>query len=91
MIIYCAISFYLAAAMSTDGLNWFPAAFSAYRGWGENVINLSNAMAGIGGWIGVVAAVIFSVMAENGEVSNGSAGKCSLRHLLSDLCKLPTV
>lgn len=64
MIIYCAISFYLAAAMSTDGLNWFPAAFSAYRGWGENVINLSNAMAGIGGWIGVVAAVIFSVMAE---------------------------
>ena len=68
MIIYCAISFYLAAAMSTDGLNWFPAAFSAYRGWGEKVINLSNAMAGIGGWIGVVAAVIFSEWQKNGEV-----------------------
>ena len=34
MIIYCAISYYLAAALSTDALNWFPAAFQAYHGWG---------------------------------------------------------
>lgn len=63
MILYCAISYYLAAILSTDALNWFPAAFSSFRGWGENAINLCNSMAGIGGWIGVIAAVIFSIMA----------------------------
>lgn len=63
MILYCGISYYLAAALSTDALNWFPAAFTAYHGWDETVINLCNSMAGIGGWIGVVAAIVFSVMA----------------------------
>lgn len=63
MIIYCAISYYLAAALSTDTLNWFPNAFVAFRGWDESVVNLCNAMAGIGGWIGVAAAIIFSIMA----------------------------
>ena len=45
MIIYCAISYYLAAALSTDALNWFPAAFQAYHGWGEEFVNTCNAMA----------------------------------------------
>ena len=62
MIIYCAISYYLAAALSTDALNWFPAAFQAYHGWGEEFVNTCNAMAGIGGWIGVGAAIVFSMM-----------------------------
>lgn len=62
MIIYCAISYYLAAALSTDALNWFPTAFQAYHGWGDAFVNMCNAMAGIGGWIGVAAAVVFSIM-----------------------------
>lgn len=63
MILYCAVSYYLAAALSTDTLNWFPAAFTAFHGWDENVVNLCNTMAGIGGWLGVIAAVVFSIMA----------------------------
>ncbi len=64
MIIYCAISYYLAAALSTDTLNWYPAAFSAaHPEWGSGVANLANAMSGIGGWLGIVAAIIFSIMA----------------------------
>lgn len=62
MIIYCAISYYLAAALSTDALNWFPTAFQAYHGWGESFVNTCNSMAGIGGWIGVGAAIVFSIM-----------------------------
>ncbi|MCC8152336.1 MAG: MFS transporter [Lachnospiraceae bacterium] len=62
MIIYCAISYYLAAALSTDALNWFPSAFQVYHGWGEEFVNMCNTMAGVGGWIGVVAAVVFSMM-----------------------------
>lgn len=62
MIIYCAISYYLAAALSTDALNWFPSAFQAYHGWGETFVNMCNAMAGIGGWLGVAAAIVFSIM-----------------------------
>ncbi len=62
MIIYCAISYYLAAALSTDALNWFPSAFQAYHGWGDTFADMCNTMAGIGGWIGVAAAVVFSMM-----------------------------
>lgn len=63
MILYCGISYYIAAALSTDALNWFPAAFTAYHGWDESVVNMCNSMAGIGGWIGVIAAIVFSIMA----------------------------
>lgn len=63
MILYCALSYYLAAALSTDTLNWFPNAFISLRGWDASVADLCNAMAGIGGWLGVIAAVIFSIMA----------------------------
>lgn len=62
MIFFCAISYYLAAALSTDALNWFPAAFQAYHGWGEEFVNSCNAMAGIGGWLGIIAAIVFSIM-----------------------------
>lgn len=41
----------------------YPSAFASLRGWGEGFVNLCNAMAGLGGWIGVAAAIIFSIMA----------------------------
>lgn len=63
MIIYCSISYYLAAVLSTDTLNWFPSAFVSLHGWEAGVTDLCNTMAGLGGWLGVVAAVIFSIMA----------------------------
>ena len=49
MIIYCGISYYMAAVLSTDTLNWYPAAFASLRGWGEGFVNLCNTMAGLGG------------------------------------------
>lgn len=63
MIIYCAISYYISAALSTDTLNFYPAVFSALRGWGDTAADTMNTMAGLGGWIGIIAAVIFSVLA----------------------------
>ena len=63
MIIYCAISYYMAGGFFPDTLNWYPSAFASLRGWGEGFVNLCNAMAGLGGWIGVAAAIIFSIMA----------------------------
>ncbi|MCF0135699.1 MAG: MFS transporter [Lachnospiraceae bacterium] len=62
MIIYCGLSYYLAAALATDTLNYYPAAFTALRGWDTSMIDLCNVMTGIGGWLGVVAAFIFSTM-----------------------------
>ena len=64
MIIYCAITFYLAAVLSTDTLNWFPEAFTTFRGWDGSVIDLCNTMAGLGGWLGIIAAVVFSLLTE---------------------------
>ena len=66
MIFYCMVSYYLAAALSTDTLNWTPAAFAAiHPEWGaaDMVSSLANMMAGIGGWLGILAAIIFSIMA----------------------------
>ena len=62
IIIYCAISYYFAAALSTDTLNWFPEAFTAFRSWDTSVADLCNAAAGIGGWLGIIAAIVFSIM-----------------------------
>jgi len=63
MIIYCALSYYIAAALATDALGWYPAAFGAFRGWGDNMPNLCNAMVGVAGWISVIGAFVFSVLA----------------------------
>ncbi len=66
MIFYCMVSYYLAAALSTDTLNWYPTAFAGiHPEWGgaDVVSNLANAMSGIGGWLGILAAIIFSIMA----------------------------
>ena len=40
MIAYCAISYYLAAVLSTDTLNWFPNAFISFHGWDAEVADL---------------------------------------------------
>ena len=64
MIIYCAISYYIAAALATDTLNWYPAAFAAFRGWdADSMVNTCNMMVGIAGWISVLGAFVFSVLA----------------------------
>lgn len=62
MIGYCAISYYLAASLATDTLNYYPAAFTALRGWDASVADMCNVMSGVGGWLGVIAAFIFSTM-----------------------------
>ena len=62
-IIYCAISYYIAAALATDTLSWYPQAFAAFRGWGDDLPNLANAMTGVAGWISVLGAFVFSVLA----------------------------
>ncbi len=63
MIIYCALSYYIAAALSTDTLNYYPSVFSALRGWGSEAVNTMNTMVGIGGWVGIIGAVVFSIVA----------------------------
>lgn len=63
MILYCGVSYYMAAALSTDTLNWYPSAFAEYRGWGDAFVDLCNTMSGVGGWIGIIAAIVFSIMA----------------------------
>lgn len=62
MIGYCAISYYLAASLATDTLNYYPAAFTALRGWAPETVDLCNVMSGVGGWLGIVAAFLFSTM-----------------------------
>ncbi len=66
IILYCCFSYYLAAGLSTVTLNWYPAAFGALRPeWGgvQAVAGLSNLMSGLGGWLGILFAMLFSVLA----------------------------
>ncbi len=63
MILYCALSYYLAAALSTDTLNFFPSIFTELRGWDASAVDTMNTMAGVGGWFGVIAAFAFSILA----------------------------
>jgi len=60
MIIYCALIYYFAAAMSTDGLNIYPEAFAAFRGWDANTI---SGFATIGGLTAIPGTVLFSILA----------------------------
>ncbi|MCC8123691.1 MAG: MFS transporter [Oscillospiraceae bacterium] len=61
MIIYCALIYYFAAGMSTDGLNIYPEAFAAFRGWDANTI---SAFATIGGLTAIPGTIVFSILAE---------------------------
>ena len=84
MIIYCAISYYIAAALATDTLSWYPGAFAALRGWGENMPNLCNAVVGIGGWVSVITAFIFSAMA----AKKGSRWMAVFGNIICGICTL---
>lgn len=57
MIIYAAISYYIAAALSTDGLNFYPNAFGGMYGWNPGQITM---LAGMAGWVALVGAVVFA-------------------------------
>ncbi|BAK47016.1 permease of the major facilitator superfamily [Clostridium sp. SY8519] len=57
MIVYAGVSYYIAAALSTDGLNFYPAQFEALHGWNAGLI---TTMAGIAGWVALAGAVIFA-------------------------------
>lgn len=61
MILYCALIYYFAAAASTDGLNIYPEAFAALRGWDAGTI---TAFATIGGLTAIPGTVLFSILAE---------------------------
>ncbi len=85
MIIYCAISYYIAAALATDTLNWYPAAFAELRGWNpDEMVDLCNAMVGIAGWISVLAAFVFSVLAAR----KGSRWMAVLGNVVCGICTL---
>ena len=57
MIVYAGISYYIGAALSTDGLNFYPTQFEALHGWNAGFI---TTMAGIAGWVALAGAVIFA-------------------------------
>lgn len=57
MIFYAGISYYISAALSTDGLNFYPAQFGAAYGWNAGMI---TTLAGMAGWVALVGAVIFA-------------------------------
>lgn len=57
MIIYSAISYYISATLSTDGLNFYPAQFEVLYGWNAGLI---TALAGAAGWVALIGAVIFA-------------------------------
>lgn len=61
MIIYCAISYYIAGAIGSDGLNFFPAQFEALKGFDAN---LSTTLAGLAGWTAIIGGVVFGVMVD---------------------------
>lgn len=57
MIFYAGISYYISAALSTDGLNFYPAQFGTAYGWNAGMI---TTLAGMAGWVALVGAVIFA-------------------------------
>ena len=57
MIIYAAISYYIASAVSTDGLNFYPDALGGPHGWNSGMI---TTLAGVAGWVALIGAVIFA-------------------------------
>lgn len=57
MIIYAALSYYVSATLSTDGLNFYPSAFAEVYGWNSGMI---TTLAGVAGWVALVGAVVFA-------------------------------
>lgn len=61
MILYAGISYYISAALSTDGLNFYPAQFEMLHGWNAGLI---TSLAGVAGWTALVGAVVFAYLIE---------------------------
>lgn len=61
MILYCALIYYFAGGLGNDGLNVYPEAFAALRGWDANII---TAFATIGGLTSIPGTIVFSLMTE---------------------------
>lgn len=61
MIIYAAVSYYFAAGIAMDGLNFFPTAFQGLYGWDSGLI---VAITGISGWIGILGGFLFSYLVD---------------------------
>lgn len=57
MILYAAVSYYISAALSTDGLNFYPEQFAQAYGWNPGTI---VTLAGIAGWVALLGAIIFA-------------------------------
>lgn len=61
MILYAGVSYYVSAALSTDGLNFYPAQFEMLHGWNAGLI---TSLAGVAGWTALVGAVVFAYLIE---------------------------
>lgn len=59
MIFYCAISYYIAGAIGSDGLNFFPAQFEASKGFNAS---LTTTLAGLAGWSAIIGGILFAQM-----------------------------
>lgn len=59
MIFYCAISYYIAGAIGSDGLNFFPAQFEMSKGFNAS---LTTTLAGLAGWSAIIGGVVFAQM-----------------------------
>lgn len=59
MIIYCAISYYISSAIGADGLNFFPNAFEASKGFSAS---LTTTLAGLAGWTAVIGGFVFAAL-----------------------------
>jgi MFS family permease len=57
MILYAAVSYYISAALSTDGLNFYPEQFGLAYGWNPGLI---TTLAGIAGWVALLGAIVFA-------------------------------
>ena len=57
IIIYSLLCYMISSFSCTDGVNLYPEAFSALRGWDVTTI---MSMSTIAGWIGVVGVILFS-------------------------------
>lgn len=70
MIIYSAISYYIASALGADLLNYYPAQFELLHGWNAGMI---TTMAGLAGWVGVIGAIFLAQIVAKWGTRNSAA------------------
>ena len=69
MIIYAALSYYIASALGADLLNYYPAQYAELYGWNPGVI---TAMAGLAGWGGVIGAILWAYVVPKMGLKNAA-------------------